>query len=63
LTIDEEPSGLHLDAVARQANDALDVVGPHILGQPEDDDVAVLRRLREGAPREQLDVEGNEYRL
>jgi hypothetical protein len=43
----------HLDAVARQTDHALDVVGRVILRETENDDVTPGRGRAENAPREQ----------
>ena len=51
LVIDEEATRLHLDAVAGQADEALDVVGLAVARQLEDDDVAALRLVPDDAAR------------
>ena len=58
LTIDVELAGLHLDAIAGQADDALDVVGGIVAGELEDGDVAALGQGGEDAAGEQVWREG-----
>jgi hypothetical protein len=45
LAVQVEDVVLHLDAVVRQADDALDVVDVRVVRQGEDDDVAAVGRL------------------
>ena len=47
--IDVQDAVDHLDAVARQANHAFDVVDRRVFRQPEHDDVAALGLRREDA--------------
>src|SRR5262249_11363439 len=50
--VDIEHAVNHLDAVARQTDDAFDVIDRIILRQPEDHDIATLRLRTEDASRE-----------
>ena len=52
LAVDVEHAVDHLDAVAGQADDALDVVDRVVLGQAEHDHVAALDRLTDNAAGE-----------
>ena len=53
LVVDVEQAFPHLDAVARQADHALDVIGGVVLRQAEHHDVAAVRLRAEDAAREQ----------
>ncbi|ENN86272.1 hypothetical protein RHSP_34952 [Rhizobium freirei PRF 81] len=54
LAVDVKDIVLNLDAIARQAHDALDVVDIGIRREAEDDDVAALRLTAEDAAAEQV---------
>jgi len=49
--VDVELAALHLDMVARQADDTLDVVGRVVTRQLEDGDIAAVGRREEDASR------------
>src|SRR5687768_12713475 len=42
LVVDEDAAAAHLNGLAGQADDALDVALGRVVGEPEDDDVAAL---------------------
>jgi hypothetical protein len=57
LVVDVKHAPPHLDAVARQPDDPLDVVGAVVGRQLEDHDVAAFRRGEEYAARNQRQAE------
>jgi hypothetical protein len=56
-------AALHLDTVARQTHDPLDVVGGGVLGQSENNDIAIGRLRPENTARELDQIKGKEYWL
>ena len=47
LTVDIEDAVFHLDVIAGEADDTLDVVGRIVSRQFEDNDITALRRMKE----------------